>query len=360
VEAKPSPNTTGAGEGPVPPGHSLIVEPDDGRTAVLAAIAGATTSLDLAIYELSDPTIVSALLAAQARHVAVRVLYNWYSFSPEVQREEVTPVIQQLTRGGVACRPAPRAFEVTHEKALQIDGERALVLTFNLAEEYFQSTRDFGIVTTVPAEVAEIGSVFDADWNDRPAAASVPSLLWSPVNARSKLASLVQNARVSLDVYCEEASDPGILGGLVAAARRGVRVRVIAAVLQSDGTANENAPGITYLHAGGVEAVSKSFPVPTPSGEVPIYIHAKVIVADAGTVGAGAFVGSENLSCTSLDDNRECGLLVNEPPLLERIEATFTADWAQPSTPVLPDPTPLAPCPPNASGRSRARIASRR
>jgi cardiolipin synthase A/B len=343
--------------GPPAPLHDLIVEPDDGSTAVVAAIEGASSTIDLTIYELSDPGIVGALIAAPARKVQVRVIYDWYSFSPDDQQTQVLPTIQRLTNAGVACRPAPRTFEVTHEKALVIDGARALVLTFNLASEYFSTTRDFGISTLVPGEIAEIQAVFEADWNDRPITPAAPTLVWSPVNSRAKITALIQGARQTLDVYCEELEDPGTLGALVAAAKRGVTVRVIAAVLTSTGTGNDNAPGITLLRAGGVDAVSKSFPA--PSGAGPLYIHAKAIVADLGSPTARAFVGSENLSCVSLDDNRECGLLVTESAILDRLDATFASDWGQPSVPVPADATPLKACPGQAAARARARVAAR-
>ena len=349
-----------AGGGPpATPLHTLIVEPDDGSTAVVAQIEAAASSIDLTIYELSDPGIVSALIAAQARHVQVRVLYDWYSFSPEDQQQAVLPIVRNLLAAGIACRAAPRTFEVTHEKAFVIDGVRAIVMTFNLVHEYFVTTRDFGILTTVPSEVAEVQAVFAADWSAQPITPDQPTLVWSPTNSRARLTTMIAGAGHTLDVYCEEVSDPGTLGALVAAAKRGVRVRLIAAVLTSGGPANGNSPGITYLQAGGVDAVCKSFPVPTPQGPQPIYIHAKSIVADYGSAAARAFVGSENLSCVSLNDNRECGILVTEPAILDRIEATFSADWAKPSTPVASDPSPLDPCPGDPRGRTEARIAAR-
>ena len=337
-----------------PANHTLIVEPADGRSSVLATISGAVRAIDLTIYELTDPGTVDALVAAQGRGVAVRVLYNWYSFDAATQASDVTPTVQRLTAAGVQCRPAPRDFAVTHEKACVIDGRQALVLTFNLSAEYFESTRDFGIVSSVATEVAEIEAVFEADWSSQPVTPQVATLVWSPTNSRSRLLALIGGATHTLEVYNEELSDPGILGALVAAAARGVVVRVIAAVLASEDSSNGNARGITYLRSGGVQAVCKAFPVPTPTGTAPIYIHAKVVVADFGTPSAAAFVGSENFSCESLNDNRECGILVDETSILERIESTFQSDWAEPSVTVTPDTSPLTPCPAGSFAERRA------
>ncbi len=341
------------------PSHTLIVEPDDGRTLVLDTLQAARKSIELTIYELTDPEILSALKSAQGRKVAVRVLYNWYSFPPDVQQREIMPAIQQLKTAGIACQPAPRNFEVSHEKAFVIDDSTAIVMSFNLTSESFSDTRDFGIVTTVQAEVEEIAAVFSADWSATPIVPTVASLVWSPANSRAKLTALINNAKQSLDIYCEEADDPGTLTAMVAAAKRGVKVRFMAAVLSGQGKANSNARGITYLENGHVDAVCKSFPFVMRGVQHQMYIHAKMALADYQTPNAQAYIGSENFTCVSLDDNRECGIIVTEPQILDRLQATYNADWAKPSVPVTADDTPLEPCLGNPAARTKARIKAR-
>ena len=329
--------------------HTLIVQPDDGRTLVLNALNAAKKSIELTIYEISDPQIMAALQAAKARGAAVRVIYNWYSFPADMQQREITPAIQELTKAGIQCQQAPRTFEVTHEKAFVIDGATGIVMSFNLTSEYFGTTRDFGIVTTAGAEVREISNVFDADWNDKPVTPEVASLVWSPVNSRTKLTSLINGAKNTLDIYCEEVDDPGTLGAMVAAAKRGVKVRFIAAVLSGEGKVNGNARGVTYLQSGGVNAVCKSF----------LYIHAKMVLADYGKSNPQAYIGSENFSCVSLDDNRECGIILSESDILARLQSTYDSDWAKPSVTVTPDDTPIKACLGDPAGRTQARRNAR-
>jgi cardiolipin synthase len=99
--------------------HTLIVQPDDGRTLILNALNAAKTSIDLTIYEINDSQIMSALAAAKARKVTARVIYNWYSFPADMQQRQITPAIQQLTKVGIQCQQAPRTFEVTHRESLR-------------------------------------------------------------------------------------------------------------------------------------------------------------------------------------------------------------------------------------------------
>jgi len=59
-----------------------------------------------------------------------------------------------------------------------------------------------------------------------------------------------------------------------------------------------------------------------------LYIHAKVVLADYGTVGARVFIGSENFSRASLTRNRELGLIISDPGVMAAINTTLSADFA--------------------------------
>lgn len=63
-----------------------------------------------------------------------------------------------------------------------------------------------------------------------------------------------------------------------------------------------------------------------------LYIHAKLIVAD----GERAFLGSQNLSATSLDQNRELGIILDDPVNLSRLTRTFAIDFRAASPLVRP------------------------
>jgi len=54
-------------------------------------------------------------------------------------------------------------------------------------------------------------------------------------------------------------------------------------------------------------------------------IHAKVVVADARTL----YIGSANLTPTSLDRNRELGLRLDDADVARRVAATVADDAAR-------------------------------
>ena len=288
---------------------SLIVEPAAGIGPILAMIQKATKSVDLVMYQLEDPQVEQALAADQARGVAVRVLLNQgYYGKPEAAN---APAYQYLQNNKVPVRWALTYLALTHQKTLVVDGNTALIMTFNFTPQYYATGREFGVVDTDPADASAIESTFTADWS---ATKTTPSkgtnLVWSP-GSQAEMVSLIGGAKSSLLVYNEEMNDAAVTTALVSAAQRGVNVEVVMTYSGSWATAFQK------LAAAGVH-------VRTYAPSAPLYIHAKMILTD----GATAFVGSENFSPTSLEKNRELGIVLSAPAVVQTLSATFQGDWA--------------------------------
>ena len=295
---------------------TLLVEPDMGRAPLLSAINGAARTIDLVIYEINDGKITDALVKAVRRGISVRVLYNYESFRL-AKHDPNAKAIKKLSAAGVATRKAPAAFAHTHQKTFIFDKATALVMTFNLNSGHFSKMRDFGFITSGPAQVAEISQVFEADWNGARVAPSQTSLVWSPDNSRPKILSMINSAARSLDLYSEEALDNESLAGLAGAAMRGVKVRFIVPRLKGPGKEDVNGPGRKMLSARGVQVKAGK----------KLYYHAKMILADYGAAGQQAFLGSQNLSETSLDRNRELGVILKDTTILGALNSIFDQDW---------------------------------
>jgi cardiolipin synthase len=162
-----------------------------------------------------------------------------------------------------------------------------------------------------PLDVGEADNIFRADWDRIAPVLNDSDLLVSPVNARSMFGQLIGRARHSIDVYSEEMLDQGVVRQLARAARRGVRVRVLAATVA------------TWARARLISAGALVGKGSTVAGG--IYIHAKALIIDDRL----GFVGSENFSSTSLDQNRELGVILTGTALVARLEATFRRDWSR-------------------------------
>jgi phosphatidylserine/phosphatidylglycerophosphate/cardiolipin synthase-like enzyme len=189
-------------------------------------------------------------------------------------------------------------------------------MTANLTSRYYSTTRDFLVVDSRRADVAAIVKVFNADYDQRPIQpGDGRDLVWSPTDSQERLLALINGAASSLRIYSEEMGDSTMEDALIAAARRGVSVRVCGE--NQDGEFDSD---FARLARGGVRISYYH----SPDG---FYIHGKVIEADYGTRHAKVFIGSENFSNTSLNQNRELGLITASRAVLSSIARTFAADF---------------------------------
>ncbi len=301
--APTAPPSPGASVGPP---SALIIEPDQGMTPIYASLGSPTRTLDLSMYELVDTRAESILVADAGRGVTVRVILDH-----NLEATQNQPAYSYLSAHGIQVRWAPGSFPAFHIKMFCIDSSVCSVMTLNLTSRYYANTRDFAVTDSTPADVASMEATFTADFDGvstTPAAAS--DLIWSP-GSSAGLNALIGSATSELLVYNEEMSDPTVVASLSAAARRGVVVKVVMTDQSSW------SPEFSTLTAAGVQ-------VRVFHGETPIYIHAKMIVADRKE----AFIGSENFSRSSLDANRELGLSITDPAIVSAADATFAADFA--------------------------------
>ncbi len=286
----------------------LLAMPDAGSAPVLQAIDGARDSIRLKIYLITNEEVVDALGRAVQRGVDVRVLIEEAPFGGG---ETNALAALELAAAGVQVRARPPAFVYSHEKSLVVDDRRAYIMTHNLTNSSFNRNREYMAIVEDPAVVAEVAQVFDADWERMEPDLSQSLLVWSPVNSRVHIEALVQSAQVSLDVQHTSLLDERLLGLLAGAAQRGVRVRVTTpAVL--DPSEWEWEP-INRMHEAGVAIRFLDAP----------YVHAKAFIVDGQT----AMIGSQNLTANSLENNRELGIIFDDPAAVNRLARVFLQDW---------------------------------
>jgi phosphatidylserine/phosphatidylglycerophosphate/cardiolipin synthase-like enzyme len=302
----PAGRSGGPGSGTV----GLFVQPEDGRAPILDEIEEARESIALEVYLLSDNETIAALERAARRGVEVRVILEEDPFGGAGNQPEV---FERLRQAGIDVRWDNPAFRFAHVKTFVVDGDVAIVMNQNLTVSSFTRNREFGVVTTRSAEVAQAAAIFEADW-DRAAEPADGPLIVSPTTSREDLLGLISGAKRTLDIYAEVVRDPEIMAAIAGAERRGVAVRLIMSG-DLDGT-DDNAEERAELAAAGVD-------VRLARGG--LYIHAKMVLAD----GARAFVGSQNFTATSLDQNRELGVFLTDRASLSRLARTFEEDFAE-------------------------------
>jgi phosphatidylserine/phosphatidylglycerophosphate/cardiolipin synthase-like enzyme len=307
--------TSGAAQSPsvtagVTRSGALIVEPGAGFSPVYRLINGARHSIDVTMYEFADTTAEQDLAAAARRGVRIDVILD------QREKSENAKAYSYFGSHGVKVVWSSASFEYTHQKTVIVDGAEAVIMTANLTSEYYSTSRDFLVTDTDRADVAAITAVFNADFAHRSVHPGDGSdLVWSPTGSQDQLLGLINGATSSLRIYSEEMGDTTVENALVKAARRGVDVQVC-----GENESGEYDTAYAKLARAGIHISYYS----SSSG---FYIHGKVIEADYGTSHARVFIGSENFSSTSLNRNRELGLIISSPAVLAAIASTFATDF---------------------------------
>jgi len=307
--------------------RTLIVEPDDTVQAVVSLVAAATRSIDVKQFTLDEPHLVQALIEAHRRGLAVRVMLNPHRSSGSRANDESFKAFEQAS---VPVQWSNPAFAVTHEKSMVMDGARALVATFNFSDKYFTETRDYGVVTTDPAQVAQVALGFQADWNRSGFQPDERTgLLWSTANSRRLMAHFIDGARKSLWVQHPKFVDATVLARLVDAHARGVHVKILCGGKHgiSDTDIPDTFSSLRILDRVGVRVHRQKHPK----------LHAKLLIADDQR----AQIGSMNIDRSAFDIRRELGIVLDDEPLVSRLSQLFAHDWDASHRWEAPDP--LAP-----------------
>jgi len=327
----------------------------DAPSVPVETLRGAHERILLAGYTFTSDRVATALIAAERRGVAVRVLVD---ADPVGGRTEAgARALDRLVAAGVdvAVLGGPRArFDYYHPKFAVVD-DRALVTTENWkpAGVGGRSSRGWGVVVDAAPVAADLAALFraDAGWRDAipwgrfrrgetfetgtaaegtfpsrfaptDATASEVRVLTAPGNAESALVGVVDGADDRIDVIQPSIGrrDGPLLRATIRAAERGVTVRLLLS-----GTwyvAEENAALVEWLN--GV-AARRSLPltarVAEPSGRYE-KIHAKGVVVDDTVV-----VGSLNWNENAVSENREVALAIRSEALAAYFRQTFAADW---------------------------------
>lgn len=284
----------------------LFIEPDDGRAPVIEELEAARQSIALEVYLLGDDEIIAALEWAHRRGIDVRVILEEQPYGGAGNQPEI---FERLRQAGINVRWSNPVFRFTHIKTFVIDRQTAIIMNLNLTKTSFTKNRELAAITTRPADVAQAAAIFDADWARTEEPAPGP-LVVSPTTSRTVLVGLIDDATRGIDIYAEVVRDDEVIAALAAAERRGVAVRL----LTSDNSA-DNADELAELTDAGVEArIARG-----------LYIHAKMLFVD----NRRAYVGSQNFTATSLDSNRELGIVLEDRVNLARLRQTFDGDFAR-------------------------------
>jgi phosphatidylserine/phosphatidylglycerophosphate/cardiolipin synthase-like enzyme len=274
----------------------LLLQPGDGILPLVKGIASAKECVEIVIFRFDQREIERALANAVSRGVAVNALIAHTNRAGEQALRELE--LRLLGAGVTVARTADDLARY-HGKLMIIDRRELYLLAFNLTHADIERSRSFGLITRSRDLVREAGRLFEADTKRTPYEPATSRFVVSPINAREELVGFIKAARKELVIYDPKISDPVMLKLLAERSAAGVDIRVIGRVTHKAGNLQARKPAAMRLHT-------------------------RTMVRDR----AFAFIGSQSLRETELDERREVGVIFRDSRIVSRIRKTFEEDWA--------------------------------
>ena len=353
---------------------TAVRSPDEGDVPLLRFLSSAESTIEVAVYTFTSERIASVLAAAAERGVQVRVLLDGAPVGGIEDAEH--RVVGGLLAAGVEVRwlaggpDIVKRYRYLHAKYAVVDARAAWIGSENFGDAGFpeerRGNRGWSVIAEDEGVASALRIVFEADFDvrRRDSIAATETMqqrlpLPPPVAERSSAeVTSVQAGRLvlapdtALDTdgilglfgsathrlsieafYLDEVWRGGpnpFLEAAFAAAHRGVSVRILldgswASVEADAGTNDDVMARINGRARNG--SVSLEARLLEPRGPIE-RLHNKGAVVD----GRAVLVSSMNWALGSATENREVGLIVEDPSLAATFEAAFDADWDGRST----------------------------
>ncbi len=335
--------------------------PADVARGIAAFLAGARTSLDIALYDVRFETdagalVLASLLAAVQRGVKVRLLYNIAHPGPipvPPPPETAPSAIEALP---IATRGIAGVPDLMHHKFVVRDGDAVLTGSTNWTDDSW-SRQENVIVTVGSSHIAYAYALaFDQLWDDgivahsgrvdpRPeeVGAARVRAWFCPEHGEAlshRVAKHVGKARERIRIASPVLSSGPILATLVEVVNEGrcdlggviddTQVDEVFGQWRTNGVSEWKIPLLRRILEGAAFSGKSSTPwSPTSTHD---FMHAKVVVADDT-----AFVGSFNFS-RSGEQNAENVLEIRDPAIaaeLARFVDAIRARYPRASVPEL-------------------------
>ncbi|WP_051195709.1 phospholipase D-like domain-containing protein [Meiothermus rufus] len=309
-----------------PGGLELYFAPQQGREAkarLIRLMDGAQNRLELAVHELEDREIGQALVRAAARGVQVRL------FSESNYRREARESLGIRSHNPARCETLQkvqvcydsREDALMHHKFVLVDDQGVWTGSTNLTWNAFERNNENSLWLPVEGLVTLYRREFEALFGGQESGLGLSGrfqigtlegqVYFSPAGGRQGREALLERlrqARREVWVAAFVLTDATVVEALVAAHRRGVRVRVL---LESRNLQNSAHAALTQA---GLEVRRDGNPYT---------MHHKVMVLD----GEWVVTGSYNFTTSAYRRNNENLLILRDAALAQRYLLEVEAIW---------------------------------
>lgn len=148
---------------------------DDVTAALTSEMAGASETLDVAVYTFTSQDLAAAMVDASVqRGVQVRVIIDHWDANDTIAGQLAADGIPVRRMGGYDADPASPGTSKMHHKFTVVDGTSVLTGSFNYTLSADHSNHENLLLLVDPAMAARFTEEFDAMW-----ARAIPQEEWS-------------------------------------------------------------------------------------------------------------------------------------------------------------------------------------
>lgn len=292
--------------------YRIYIEPRDGIKPLIRVINKARHFVYINSYLLDDPRILEAVGNAVNRKLDVRLMVDGRPYG--INGDDGTHAeIDDLRKTGAKVKIAPDRFEkqniFDHAKYMVTD-RYSEVGTPNFTEAGFSKNREYMVITRNRKIRSALKKIFLSDFKEKIAGDAPRKYLVVSPGSESVLKDFILKEK-RIVIETEEMGDD--METLKALMDKGRKARIIV----PDTVSSSDASNLEKLKKHGVKV--KYMPVDK------LYMHAKMIA------GKKAFIGSENFTKSSLNRNRETGIIINGFLPVSKLKNTFSSDWRKAS-----------------------------
>ena len=327
--------------------------PDD-YLPLFDALQDAKNSIDISIYLISHPKVISCLIESLDNGVKVRILIEG-SPAGGVTSQEIR-ALKTLESRGAEIRVMKqidgyRAYSFIHNKYAVIDSTKTIITSENWQESSFSSNRGWGVVVKSPGFAFYMENVFEADYNrqidvvefnslfptaqkdvyeryqkvtiEKKAYKAMVQPVVSPDYSYNSMRSFILSAKervyseqLEVDYYWLESNDNPISWMKTVSGAADCRLLVdVTFDDRNDGEFTDGYGVIDYLSSTQIQAKSPEF-----SG----MSHNKGTIVDDKV-----WIGSINWTYTSFNENREVAVIVESVEVADYYSDLFLKDWGE-------------------------------
>ncbi|MGI4851229.1 MAG: phospholipase D-like domain-containing protein [Janthinobacterium lividum] len=240
---------------------------------------------------------------------------------------------------GVILNQDVLPYKNVHLKFLLSD-HFALIGTTNYDDDFSKYVkRDFSILTQDTHVIKELRDTLEKVKNRQPIEWPIyhiediekdeTRLSWGPGQHREHLLKLIDQAKKSLVIYQQDLQDSSINEALIKKIKQKVQVFILMSRYPfGRQNENKNLPLLENLRKEGANVClvgeKKVY------NDLPLHIHAKVLLSDAGTSNEIMYLGSANFYTSVLNtqgSNLNLGVITRDNAYIKIVHETFMKDW---------------------------------